>query len=60
MNPDYEEAKKSFIDERLAILEYDSGITWESESVMMKESERCWLKYQHANKIYANEQEKLI
>jgi hypothetical protein len=59
MNPDYEEAKKSFIDERIAILEFDSGITWESESVLMKEAERIWECYRKHYKIFQNEQVKI-
>ena len=60
MNPEFEEARKSFIDERLAILQFDSGIVWESESVMTVAAKRCWEKYRKANGIIENEQKGLI
>jgi hypothetical protein len=59
MNPNYEEAKKSFIDERLAILEFDSGIALESEDVLMKEAERIWECYRRQYKVFQNEQVKI-
>jgi len=60
MNHDFEEARKSFIDERIAILQFDSGIVWESESVMIVAAERCWEKYRKANGIIENEQRGLV
>lgn len=60
MNYDYEEMKKSFIDERIAILEYDSGLFYESNGILMAEAERCWELYRKQSRIYENEQEGLI
>jgi len=56
MNPEFEEARKSFIDERVAILQFDSGLIWESESVLMKEAERVWECYRKQYGVYQNEQ----
>lgn len=60
MNPEFEEARKSFIDERIAILEFDSGIDWENESALMAEAVRCWERYRKVNGLIENQQKGLI
>lgn len=51
---DYEEYRKSFIEERLSILNRKGELLPDDEA--MRVANECWERYRRANKIYANEQ----
>jgi len=54
-----EEARESFIQERLAILQFDSYPVYETDAILMKEAEICWEQYRRDNKMFFNEQRKI-
>lgn len=57
---DFDECRDSFIAERMAILEFDSGLFWPNEAELRKEAEKMWEQYRRQAKIYLSEQEGLI